>query len=269
MNWLLVAITPAERQSLLSDLSTVAIRDLVELWRRALVVDVDFARFLVDAFPEIATTYADVAGSLAADWYEQSAPNLAYVAHPAAAPSKEALTKSVEWALGADGDQALDRMAGTLQRTVFNGARETILANVEAEGARWARYASANACEFCKLLATRSGNALYTSKESALRVVGRGKVFSSNFRTDGTRKQGGQAKGIKTRGPRDVGEKYHDHCRCVAVEVRPGHSYDPPSYVEQWQKRYEDAWDAVPDGTSYANNGVLRAVLAEWRKLDK
>lgn len=263
-----MATSPNERRQLLSELSTLAIRDLVTVWERAKVADVAFAAFLVDAFPEIATTYALVAADLAADWYQSSAPALPYRAVVAPTPPVEALTRSARWALGADGDEALSRMSGTMQRAVYDGARGTILLNVESEGSRWARHASANACEFCKLLATRTEDSLYTSRESALRVVGRGKDFSTNFRADGTRKAGGQAQGVKARGPRKVGEKYHDFCHCVAVEVRAGQSYTPPPYVEQWQQDYQTAWDAVPDGTSYADNGVLRAVLAQWRQID-
>ena len=259
-----MAISPVERQNLLADLSSVAIRDLVELWRRATVADVDFAQFLIDAYPEIAVSYAEVAADLAADWYEQSAPDLPYQAVTAGPPPVDVLQKSTQWALGADGDKALSRLSGTLQRSVFDGARRTTLVNVEREGSKWVRYASANACAFCALLATRS--AVYTSKQSATRVVGQGKDISTNFDASGKRKSGGQARGIKTRGSRKIGEKYHDHCHCVAVEVRPGRRYTPPPHVQEFKRAYKDAFDAVPDGMAYdSNNSVLKAVLSNMR----
>ena len=206
-----MAITPSERQRLLAELSTVAIRDLVQLWDRAKVADVDFARFLIEAFPEIAVAYSEVAGDLAADWYEQSAPTLAYQAVPAPMPNVTALTKSAQWALGGDGDIALNRLAGTLQRGIFDGARNTTLFNVETErGASWARHASANACEFCRLMATRG--AAYRSEENA------------------------------------AGKKYHDRCHCVAVEVRPGMVYEPPAYVQDWTDQYLQARDLADSG---------------------
>ena len=215
--------TPSERQRILADLSTVAIRDLVALWERAKLADVAFAAFLIDAFPEIATSYALIAGNLAADWYEQAAPRLAYEAVTAPAPNVTALTKSAQWALGADGDMALNRLSGNMQRTVFNSARETTFVNVNnEEGARWARHASANACPWCRLLATRLD--VYRSEQSALRS--------------------------------------HDRCHCVAVEVRPGQSYDPPPYIEDWTDQYHEARDN-------ADSGDIKQITAAWRELLK
>jgi hypothetical protein len=54
----------------------------------------------------------------------------------------------------------------------------------------------------------------------------------------------------------------------VAVEVRENQTYEVPAHIAEWQKTYRAAWDKVPDGTSYANNGVVKAVLSEWRQLD-
>jgi hypothetical protein len=195
--------TPTERRRLLSELNRVAASDLFQVWRSAGLADVDFAQFITDAFPEIASDYAEVAGNLAADWYEQAAPQLPYQAIVDSGVNTTALTKSAQWALGADGDMALNRLSGTLQRTVFDGARSTTVANVRnEEGARWARYASANACEFCALMAIRG--AVYGSEETA-------------------------------------GAQYHDNCHCLAVEVRPGRNYEPAPHVKDWEDQYKTA----------------------------
>lgn len=287
-----MAISPSERQQLLADLSTVATRDLVELWRRAVTADVDFARFLIESFPEIATTYANVAADLAADWYEQSAPALAYQAVSAPAPDVAALTKSAQWAMGADGDMALNRLSGTLQRSVFNGARDTTILNTTLEpGARWARHASANACEFCRMLATRG--AVYRTEKDAVRVSGRSvdlSVADRRMRAAGTAttdellarrmgqttyvrgKRKGQAKVRRVRGERELGDKFHDFCHCTAVEVRPGMGYDPPDYVAQWEQDYYAAVeDAQKAGRTKGEYGAIdvKAVLASWRQLNK
>lgn len=221
-----MATSPTERQQILADLSTLGIRDLVSVWRKASLADTDFADLIMAAFPEIASGYAGVAGDLAADWYIESAPDLPYTPVTAGLPNAAALTKSTQWALGADGDEALKRMSGTLQRAVFNGARDTTLTNVKRERhAMWARHASANACEFCRLLATRG--AVYHSASTA------------------------------------SGKKYHDHCHCVAIEVRPGGKYEPPAYVQDWEGQYQQARkDASKDGAV-----TTKSLMAAWRHL--
>ncbi len=266
-----MTVSPKERQYILGQMTRLAADQLTQLWNRAAELsDIDFAGFVTQAFPELVDPYAAMAADLATTWYDESPSTTNYTAEPGPLPATERLTSSAVWALGANGTEALDRMQGTLQRSINDSARDTIVHNTYLEPkSRWVRHASANACEFCKMLATRTESGWYSSENAALRVVGRGKDFSSNFRADGTRKSGGQAKGIKTRGTRQIGEKYHDRCYCVAIEIRPGQSYTPPPYVEQWRSDYRKAFNAVPDGTPYDDqNAVLKAVLSEWRKLD-
>ncbi|GAA1881920.1 VG15 protein [Williamsia serinedens] len=216
-----MATTAPERQQILSQVNTVAVNDLVDLWRRASnLSSEEFRTFILDAFPDVADPYAAMAAQLAADWYDESAPNLAYQATPTGTPNVQALRDSTKWALGAYGDAGLARLAGTLQRAVFNGARDTIIDNAAREqGARWARHASANACEFCRLLATRG--AAYGSRDKAM--------------------------------------KAHDHCHCVAIEVRPGSTYEPAPYVAEFEQQYNDARRA-------AGSGDLTKILAAMRQ---
>lgn len=214
MRWRSVATSPTERQQTLADLNTLGIRDLVEVWRKAAQTDTDFAALILAAIPEIASGYAGMASDLAADWYVESAPDLPYTPISGPGPHVEALTKSTQWALGADGEAALNRMSGTLQRAVFNGARDTTIVNVQHEkGAKFARYASANACEFCRLMAIRG--AVYLSQKSG------------SF-------------------------KAHDKCHCVAVEVRPGADYDPPDYISKWDDEYTQARRNAQSGSPKA-----------------
>lgn len=193
------------------------------------------------AFPELVLTWGLVAGDLAAVWYDEAAPSLPYRAKVAPPPPVEKFAKSADWALNVGtGVASLAMLEGVLQRGVWDMARDTTMFNVESEsGAGWARHASANACEFCRLMATRG--AVYASKESATLVGGRGKDVSTNFRADGTRKRGGQAGGVRPRGTQKLGDKYHDHCHCMAVEIRPGGSYEPPPYVAEWEEEYARA----------------------------
>jgi hypothetical protein len=118
---------------------------------------------------------------------------------------------------------ALSLLSGGLQRIVFDGGRDTSAGSAALDPAKptYARHASANACAFCALMATRG--AVYTSKDAAERVG-----YSARGRT-------------RTGGTRSKGEKYHDDCHCVAVVVWPGQEYKPAPYVAKWEQAYLDA----------------------------
>ena len=257
----------AERRALLGELERLGKADLGKLWKLAESAD-DFRGLILDAFPELVTQYGTIAADLAAVWYDESAPGLSFQARVADPPPLERFAKSAEWALNTGtGVDALDLLGGTFQRGLWDMSRDTTLFNVDAEqGAKWARHASANACEFCRMLATRG--AVYASEASASAVGGRGKDVSTNFdATTGKRKRGGQAKGVRTRGNQSIGSKYHDHCHCVAVEVRPGGSYEPPPYVEQWEAEYVEASKIASQGGPGA--GDTKSILGEMRNAHK
>lgn len=204
-----MAVSAAERQYLLNQVGRLAQSDLDQLWRQAdQLADTDFFTFVVQAFPEVVDPYHQAAGQLAADWFEQSLPASSYVARVVDPLPSEKLLASAQWALGGDGQVGLARLQGTLQRAVFDGARDTTLLNVQATGSGWARYASANACAFCRLLATRG--AAYRSENTAA-------------------------------------TKVHDHCSCIPIEDRDN-SYEPPDYVSAWQEEYVAARDAAGSG---------------------
>lgn len=217
-----MATSPSERKQILAELVRLAGGDLSALWRRAEALDSNaFRAFLVDAFPALIDPYAAAAADLAATWYDDAAPELRYIAQPGPMPVPEQLQSSTTWALNTGaGTDALALLGGTLQRAIFDAARNTTMLNAESEpGARWARHASANACEFCRMMATRG--AVYASEAAATRVVGRGKEMSEADRRDraaGRTRRSGSAKGqflaggTKTRGTRKIGDKYHDNC---------------------------------------------------------
>jgi hypothetical protein len=127
----------------------------------------------------------------------------------------------------------ISRLAGATQRYVTTAARDTITANAEAEGVRWARHAQPDACAFCRLLATRGPD--YLTKQAA-QVVGTTRV----------------------RGPRKEGELYHDDCGCVPVPVRAGDAYEPPDYVGDWLAQYDEAY-ALADGDYKKILAAMRA----------
>lgn len=251
---------PAELRSALVDLNALMVSDLAALWRAVDGQDVEFLRDALQAeVPGVVDPYLAAAGDITADWYEAQAPELSYVARPAALVDEGQLQATARWAAGTVLTKSpvspLDLLAGSMQRALFNESRETIVDNAEVEpGARWARHASANACEFCRMVATRG--AVYTSESAASRVGGRGVDESTNI----GRRRGGRARGIRARGSQAIGDKYHDHCHCIAVPVRPGQSYNPPSYVEEWEAEYTRARKAA-DGVD------AKSILSAWRKL--
>lgn len=287
-----MAVSAAERRFLLDQVDRIAQGDLIRLWSTAeQLADGDFFDFVMAGFPDIASTYYELAGQIAANWFEEAIPLRNFTPQPAELLPTERLVESAEWALGGDGVQARDRLSGTLQRAVYDGARDTTAVNAEATGSRWIRVARATACEFCKLLATRTDeNYTYRSKEAALGVVGRSVNLSDADRRAiasgqmtraealarrdrmstayqiGRRK--GQARSRQLRGTRAFGAKYHDFCHCTAKEIPAGVDAlellaqdDPQSaaLVAQWTEEYEKA-------VANAGGTNTKQVLAQWRQ---
>lgn len=221
-------------KSVLSDLSTLAVRDLVRFWRRY-GDEPGVQDLLVAAFPEIVGPPASAAAMVTAQWYNELAPELPFQAVPVVDLPADRMLGTLDWAFNAPGEASpLDRVAGSTQRMIFDTSRGTVLENLAVEygddapqpaGTRWARYASATACSFCRVMATRG--AVYRSAAAATTVVGNG-------------------------------QRWHDNCRCVAVPVRPGQVYEPPDYVEQWEQDYLDAVDAAREaGETRGESGAI------------
>lgn len=241
-----MAVSAAERRFLLDQINRLAQTDLQNLWRAAEVLaDNDFADYVLAGFPELAADYHQVAAQVAASWFEESDPLSGYVARVAAPLPAERLTTTARWALGGDGAQALSRMTGSLQRATFDGARETVFDNIEATGSRWIRVARPTACGFCRLLASRTGEDSYSTRESAVNVVGR--------------------RGGRTRGSRRLGDKFHDDCYCQPVEIRSTQTVsdvlteEDANRVQQWNDEYLKA-------RANAGSGDPKQILAAWRQ---
>jgi len=212
----------AQRRAI-NDLVALAMRDLLAFWRALDVAQPKAAAAALSrVMPELTAAYAGAAAGVAADWYddlreEAGAPGR-YRAVPASAPGPERGEVLARWAAGSlfgaspDPDVALSKLAGGLQRTVANGSRDTVTVNVRRDpaGARFARHASANACAFCRLLATRG--AVYWSETTATK-------------------------------------DYHDHCHCMAVPVWDDAPLEQAPYVQQWSDDYAAARAEAGGGT--------------------
>lgn len=286
-------VSPTERRFIMAQLGQRAKEDMIRLWDAAgRFEDIDFFNYVTEAFPDIVIPYHQLASEISAEVFQEDFPEVPFIAVTIDPPDEEQLRKSAQWALGADGDKALDRLGGTINRHVFNGDRDTTVWNAEANGMRWMRVARADACAFCRLLASRTDD-LYRSEEAALGVVGRSvnlsiadrRMIASGqmtreealYRRDqmqltyqiGRRK--GSPRGRRLRGTQGMGDPYHDDCNCTAQAVPINR--DPIDYLyqvepeyaalaEQWNTEYIKARQA-------AKSGDPKKILAQWRTLDE
>lgn len=194
-----MAVSAPERRYLLQQAVRLAEAELAELWRQAeRLSTVEFFQYIVGTYPVVVDPYIDMAANLAATWFEDSDPRSTYRAVMATPPPVEKLQANARWALTSPGQQGLSDLNGSLNRSVFDGARETTLINVERTDSKWAVHARATACPWCRMMATR-GN-VYKTSANALKAC-------------------------------------HDNGHCIAVEDRLG-DYEPPAYMEQWEDEY-------------------------------
>jgi hypothetical protein len=297
--------SPAEVDNfkkLLITLSAKAADSITSLWNQFADTDPQTRwNALEMAYPAIIDPFMAASGTLAAEWYSSLDPTADFAVEVAPPVNRDALAANVNWALTQT--DVLSALVGSSERQIFNSSRETIFSNVEREGIKYARHASANACAFCRLLATRGG--VYASEQAAVRVVGRGKdlsmmerrqraagnplPFRPRFDSRGAavdegavslggykRRAGKGGKGRfiaggsgQTRGAQKLVDKYHDNCHCMPVPVRAGTFYEPPDYAVGWQQEYFDAQDAAKAaGKTKGDFGAIDvdAVLNEMRK---
>jgi hypothetical protein len=237
-----------EHRRAVDDVATLALRDLLQLWRGVETADAPtIAREVQAALPDLVELYGEMAASLGADWYDElrdtaGAPGR-FDARLADPPPGEQLDALARWGVtpvfstSPDPAAALSLLSGGLQRAVVGMDRGTVEASALADpaGPVWTRQARPNACAFCRMLSTRG--AVYGSEEAATRVVGR---------TGGAR------------GLRELGSKYHDHCHCTSVPTWPGQEVPRSPEVDGWTAAYTEATSTVGTDTS--------AVLAHMRQ---
>lgn len=263
-----MAATPEKVRRAQATLSAAASADLRRVWPRLLTMRPDnMAEALAIVLEEFATKYGQASAALAAEWFEERREGAkvsgAFRAQAAALPSAERMEILARWGVGPlfgaspDPVTALNLVSGGLTRIVLNAGRDTIAQStaLDPSGPRYARHASANACAFCAMLATRG--AVYTSEANAGRVTGEN-LGGTDYRK--MRRLGGSSPEVRQqilagsrratiaqggRKGRDttqaLGEKYHDACRCTPVPVWPGEQYEEAPYVQKWRDAYASA----------------------------
>lgn len=177
-------VRAAERRWLLNRLNGEAQKDLDDLWHLAEQSD-DFRQTMIDGYPEIVDPYHELAAEMAAEWFDEADEESDYTAETAEPLDEEQLTNSLEWALNVGtAVTGLALLSGSLQRSVWSGARNTTIINTRNTRSRWSVEAAPDCCDFCTMLGSRG--AVYASQESAEAAIA----------------------------------GWHDNCHCVAVEER-------------------------------------------------
>ena len=196
--------------------------------------------FITDAYPTIVEPFISSAADITTQWYSEQEPlkvvserltkrqraiaAAPFIPEPATLPDRRKLGASGRWALLQR--NPVTALRGSATRSVFDSSRQTVRDNAERQGAQWTRHASANACGFCRMVATRiltegpGSPGLYYSEGSADRNAHR----------------------------RDI--RGHDHCKCVARLVTS--DYRIPDYVQDWT---DDYYAVARDG---------KALRPEW-----
>lgn len=262
-------------QTVLTDLSTVTVAQLVALFRQN-QGSPKLEQLLKTVLPQIVMPHASAAADVTAQWFNELDPtNSSLDATPTVKLPAQQLDKTIAWALWAPTekqapedllpqspvsaptmapvDVALSRLAGSTKRMVFDASRDTVLANAQQQGWKWARYESANCCAFCRVMATKTNSSRLYNNTSGVKID----PDSGNYVLTVV------GRGGRPRGTQPIGEKYHDGCRGIAIAVPDGQTYTAPDYTDQWSQDYKDAWNAVPDGTPHKK--VLPMVLAHMR----
>lgn len=180
----------------LDGLRLLAQRDLLAWWKQTSGTGfVERKRLLEEPFAAIVAAYGEQAAYAAADYLflqrslDESLRELEYpeVADPVGYEQAVASYRSAMWVEDVNdasaAELALKKLQGITNRLVVAPARETVALAVEKAGTMYARVPEPGACGFCLMLGSRG--AVYASKKSAFGELGR----------------------------------YHDNCRCLAIEV--------------------------------------------------
>lgn len=134
-------------------------------------------------------------------------------------------------------DAAVRMQAEGAYRDTLGAGRDTLLLSSQRAGTRWRRMTGPSPCAFCAMLAGRSD---YTTRESAVTIVGR--------------------RGRIKKVGRPAGSRFHGHCTCTAVEVLGAGD----SVQQGWRDAYEQAvQECRDDGVEPTTANVLARMRAQ------
>lgn len=231
----------------LDHLNRLATNDLAILWRNARDRPPEEAMFYMrDAIEDVMETYGVTAADLTADWWNGTLNDPDFLAKPV--PKYEDwhyLRKKSNWAVRlimVAESEPFARLALAAQQAIWGAQRETVITASKQTNMRYARYARADACAFCRVLASRG--AVYGSKAAAKYVGMAGMKQHWTGRHNGVSHfRGYRMKQGRVRGTQAAGDKFHDHCRCAVGPADYGLDANLPDYYEKWEQQYWDAQD--------------------------
>lgn len=180
-------------------IAALAVADLRRAWATLDPTDPPAAtRAAIAAAVDTTAAYGDLAGLVAADFYDElralAAPPGRFSATPAGPVPLGQVEAATRWAVGPlwssepDGDAALRRLSGSVRRLSLQPGRSTVWEASRSEGVRYAVVPQIDACSWCLMLASRG--AVYHSSQTAR---------------------------VSTTLGREA--EYHDSCRCVIAPV--------------------------------------------------
>lgn len=196
------------------------------------------ARALHEFLPSLIAEYGDMAGTAAAEWYEEiRAAQLGgqFTAQLGGSATRDAIHSAVGYAAAAaDRTDVPNRLLSSVQRLVTYSQRTTVGYNARVDRAR-PRFArvpqGAKTCAWCSMLASRGFD--FGSRQSA----------------------GDQGRG--------VGDDFHDDCDCRIVpewgDEGGIEGYDPDRYLNM----YEAARDAPGDSSPAAIAARMRDMFPD------
>lgn len=255
-----------QRRQATLDLTALAVNDTNYLVRELANEDPALVKETLSRYlPTLVDPYAAAIGEVAINGYmdDRAAAGLT---RPYPAPARAALPTAgrAQALAGWAGQTLIDnpelialaamKLAGGVSRLLFDVQRDTTwdLADGDSATVRYQRMASPGCCAFCAMLASRG--AVYNA-DSATKVVGRGVPVGRDAqgnRIDGAAR-GRTGKGIRARGMQRMGEKYHDHCRCVGVAVHEGRAQQMSEAAEKWYEIYADAFHSANSKFEYGH----------------
>lgn len=255
-----------QHRQAIADLTLLAEHEIREFLRSLGVDDPhQIAQAVREFVPEVVAAYTAASSTLAADWYDdlraEAAVGTMFTAAVLDEPDVDEIQAAIGYALTPIFSQepmldaASENLINLAGAVVTGADQQTMITNGRRDpsAVRFARHASANACAFCAMLTV--SQAVYRSEASASVVVGRGTAK----RNDGSRMDA-RRKGIRPRGTRALGEKFHDNCHCTVITVWPGSRIEEAPYVADWREAYFDATDALGGASD------TKAILSRMRE---